>query len=149
MLKKNIFSYLCGIIIFFAILFVLTDIVIAHPPSKININYEIQTNELIVNITHSVTTQDHYIESIKIFINEEKYNTFNYISQPSSKTFSYNYDIIANNGDILKVIATCNQFGTLTREITVGNENDNSIPGFILISLIISTIIILFIKIKK
>ena len=146
--KKFINFYFRIFLISLTVLFILTGIVNAHPPSDIEINYDIDTNELNVNITHSVSNIDHYIESVKIYINEEKYNTFKYNSQPGSKTFSYNYTINAGNGDILKVIATCNQFGTLTREITLGNENNNSTPGFILISLIITAIIIIFIKRK-
>lgn len=139
-----------GMISFCFILLILTNQnVSAHPPSKLNINYIKENNELFVNISHSVTTDDHYIKSIEIQLNGENYDTYEYTSQPSRTSFSYNYTIATNDGDNIKVKVICNQFGTLTRELTIGeNNNGSSTPGFTLILMIIS-ILILFLLFKR
>jgi desulfoferrodoxin (superoxide reductase-like protein) len=144
-IRRGIFK-LCIIMFYFFNIFLLTQNVSAHPPSKLDLYYDDEINELYVNITHSVTTDDHYIDTIEIYINDLKYNTLSYDSQPSRTSFSYNYNILAEDGDDIKVIAKCNQFGTLTRELTVGDDNSSTpSPGFLLI-LIIITFMILILK---
>ena len=146
-LKNRIFKF--NIVLFcLFILLLMIQTVTAHPPSKLNLNYDDDINDLTVNITHSVSSDDHYIDTIEIYINDLKYNFLSYDSQPSRMSFSYNYNIIADEGDTIKIIAKCNQFGILTRELTVGEDNGSSTPGFLIITLIISFVIILF-KRKK
>ena len=149
-IRKNKIYYINNILISFIILILISNTVFAHPPSKLNSSYDDEINELIVNITHSVTTDDHYIDTIELYINDVKYNTINYDSQPSRTSFSYNYNIIAEEGDNIKVIAECNQFGTLTRDILIGDESKgDSTPGFISILLIFSMIIVAMIYKKR
>jgi hypothetical protein len=142
--------YKLNIILFcLFILFLIAQTVSAHPPSKVNLDYDDIINELTVNITHSVTTDDHYIDAIEIYINDVKYNALSYDSQPSRTSFSYNYNIIAEEGDDIKVIVICNQFGTLTKELTVGDDNNSTpFPSFLFILVIITLILFIF-KIKK
>jgi hypothetical protein len=151
MIKINNLLKINKIIMYLFILYLLADIVTAHPPSKLDINYDIESRELIVNITHSVTNQDHYIESVEIYINGGEYGIYDYDSQPSSSSFSYSYNINASDGDFFKIIARCNQFGTLTRELTVGGDNNSpSTSGFISMLLIISILLItIFLKRRK
>ena len=149
-IRKNKIYYINNILISFIILILISNTVFAHPPSKLNSSYDDEINELIVNITHSVTTDDHYIDTIELYINDVKYNTLNYDNQRSRTSFSYNYNIIVEDGDTIKVIAKCNQFGTLTKELSVGEENNgNSTPGFISILLIFSMIIVTMIYKKR
>ena len=146
---KNMFLKINIIFFCLFLLILTTNNVSAHPPSKLNIKY-IKENEVVfVNISHSVTTDDHYIKSIEIQLNGENYDTFEYTSQPSRTSFSYNYTIAANDGDNIKIKAICNQFGTSTRELTIGeNNNGSSTPGFTLILMIIS-ILILFLLFNR
>lgn len=142
-LKNRIYKF--NIVLFcLFILLLMMQTVTAHPPSKLNLNYDDVINELTVNITHSVTSDDHYIDTIEIYINDVRYNFLSYDSQPNRTSFFYNYNIIADEGDNIKIIAKCNQFGTLTRELTVGEDNGFSTPGFLIITLIISFVIIIF-----
>jgi hypothetical protein len=124
----------------------------AHPPSKLNLYYNEKSNELFVNITHVVSIDDHYIKSVEIKINGVEFNNFNYYSQPDNSFISYIYNISANDGDVIQVKATCNQFGSLTRELTVGMYNGvSSTPGFtfFLIPFILIFYTILFKKKKS
>ncbi|MCK5300552.1 MAG: hypothetical protein KAJ21_01525, partial [Thermoplasmatales archaeon] len=123
---KNMFLKINIIFFCLFLLILTTNNVSAHPPLKLNIKY-IKENEVVfVNISHSVTTDNHYIKSIEIQLNGENYDTFEYTSQPSRTSFSYNYTIAANDGDNIKIKAICNQFGTLTRELTIGENNNGS-----------------------
>jgi hypothetical protein len=68
--------------------------------------------------------------------NGEIYNTSVYTNQPTTNSFSYIYKVNATNGDVIDVYASCNQGGSKTTQIIVGqdnNENETSTPGFELI----------------
>ncbi|MEA2069762.1 MAG: hypothetical protein U9O98_00575 [Asgard group archaeon] len=98
-----------------------------HSPSTMSLSYDLQTNLLEVNISHSVSnTDNHYIESVEIWLNDVLNRSENYDSQPTTNSFSYEYTILANIGDEIEVIATCNQFGSMTRTLTVTNTTDTS-----------------------
>lgn len=76
-------------------------------------------------MAHSVAdTNTHFIIKIDIWRNDDFVISTSYTSQPTNSIFSYTYNISANIGDILEVIAECNQGGSLTRQLTV---TDNSI----------------------
>jgi desulfoferrodoxin (superoxide reductase-like protein) len=142
---KNMFLKINIIFFCLFLLILTTNNVIAHPPSKLNIEY-IEENEVVfVNITHSVSNNDHYIKAVEIHINDKIYGVYNYTNQPSETTFSYKYNTSTNDGDTIKVKAICNQFGTLTRELVVGENNNSSpTPGFMSASLFISMLMLFF-----
>jgi len=136
--------------IVFVIIFLLIPSISAHPPTKLNITYDKNNNELIVNITHSVTNiNNHYIESVNININGITIYNYNYTSQPDKTFISYRYTISADLGDIIEVKATCSEFGSITKELTVEKNISTSTPEFTLISLIICFISIFLIKYKR
>lgn len=136
--------------IVFVIIFLLIPSISAHPPTKLNITYDKNNNELIVNITHSVTNiNNHYIESVNIKINGITIYNYNYTSQPDKTFISYRYTISADLGDIIEVKATCSEFGSITKELTVEKNISTSTPEFTLISLIICFISIFLIKYKR
>jgi len=137
-----------GIVI--VIIFLLIPSISAHPPTKLNITYDKSNSELIVNITHSVTNiNNHYIESVNIKINGITIDNYNYTSQPDKTFISYKYIISADLGDVIEVKATCNEFGSITKELTVEKNISTSTPDFTLISLIISFILLFLIKYKR
>ena len=141
--------------IFFTILFIFITLlsiqnVSAHPPSKLNLYYNEDDSQLIVNITHVVSNSDHFIESVEVKINDEEFDTYTYNSQSDNSMISLLYDISANNGDVIEVKAICNQFGTLTKDLTVGQDNGgSSTPGFTFILLLIMIICFIVFYRKK
>jgi len=145
---KNLSIKIC-IVFFLAIILLLIPNISAHPPTKLSLNYNQINGELIVNITHSVTNDNHYIKWVNITINGETFENYEYDIQPDRTFMSYKYDILADIDDVIQVVATCNQFGSITRELTVGEDNGSSTPGFILISIIFLTLLIIIIKYKK
>jgi hypothetical protein len=111
------------ILVIFASVFmlmVISQAAIAHDPSDMDLEYNFFTDELSVTITHSVAApNEHYIESVEIFKNDVSYLLMNYTSQPSLTTFTYTYDVEAQDGDRIRVLAICSISGSITREITL------------------------------
>lgn len=152
---------LYGIIIFFLI-WIPSEMIYtkAHAASDIELDYNSSTHVLNVTISHSSSdTHTHYIDSVRININESTELFITYTSQPSTTTLTYNYSITATTGDLITVITTCSLTGTLSRTLTVGGGQSNpvvetSIPGypgmmiFISASIFVTTLII-YKKINK
>jgi len=124
----------------------------AHPPSDMTISYNADVDEFVVSITHSVSDPTtHYIYNVTIEKNNEFYRGFDYTSQPSSLSFTYNYsDIKGDNGDMFSVVARCIQGGQISRSLTVGSSTvDNGTPGFEIILFVYAIALVLFLKQKK
>ena len=140
------------ILLFIWILFVsLSFKATAHSPSSIVLDYNIETKELIVSITHSVSNPDtHYIYNISVEKNNEFYRSYDYNNQPSSSSFNYIYNVEAEAGDTFFVVASCNQGGQKSTSLTIGGGiEDKKTPGFEIILLIFAIVFILFLKTKK
>jgi len=103
----------------------------SHTPSDMDIFYE-ETNEiLIVTITHEVSDiSSHYIAGVKICLQESEITSYNYTSQPTNDTFTYQYTLAANKGDKIKVAAYCNIEGEIHEDLVVGAITGLNIPGF-------------------
>jgi hypothetical protein len=128
-----------------------------HTPAEMSLSYNSVTDELTVSISHSVSNPTtHYIFRVRIWVNTSLTNDTAYSSQPTTNNFAYVYNIIANIGATIQVTGNCNQGGSVTRSITVGNTNgqtngESTIPGFLgLISIVILSILgITYLIIKK
>jgi hypothetical protein len=142
-----------NVLIFGFIIFVLFSInASAHSPSSMSINYDNETKILVVSITHIVSNpEEHYIYNITIEKNNNFYKSFDYTSQPSSSSFTYNYsDIDSINGDMFSVTARCIQGGQISKSLTVGSSTgDTTTPGFEIIFVILAIVLVLFWKTKK
>ena len=127
----------------------------AHSPSSMKLKNNPETEMLSVEITHQASdTSTHYVENIKIEVNNEIRINQNYTSQPAS-TFTYTYDnFLTNVGDNIKVVAICNLGGSITEQLIVGSEEaseteDDSTSGFGIIAIFASLVFILMILRKK
>ncbi len=100
---------------------------VAHPASEMSLSYDKNTNILEVKITHQVSdAESHYIDNVTISINDEKYETYEYFSQPTSSSFTYNYNLSLSEGDKVEVYTHCNLGGDLTEELTVTKDSNKS-----------------------
>ena len=155
--KKMNYSKIGPIILCFLAVILVSQNVSAHSPSNMSLNYDSENQKLETTITHQVSNPDsHYLYNIVIKKNGETYNTFDYTNQPSSSSFTYTYDINATEGDAIEVTALCIQGGSITKQVSVSDENgfsDDSdgspTPGFEIVLFIISFIIIIIIGGKK
>jgi len=92
----------------------------AHPPSTVDLIYDLDTGVLTVTITHNTPTPGiHYIENVEISRNGLVQISQDYTSQPSVSTFSYEYEITAVDGDVLTAVARCNIAGENEGSVTV------------------------------
>ena len=123
---------------FFLLLSIVSFIVSAHSPSSIELSYDIDTQILSVDISHSVADpNNHYIKEVEIEKNGEEYMNEQYTSQQSSSSFTDMY-VITAAGDSLKVTGYCSISGSISGSITVGSDDstNTSTPGFELIMIL-------------
>ena len=103
--------------------------VIAHPPVDMSLEYNINTDSLIVTITHETPAPDlHYINKVDIKKNDVLFLSQEYDSQPTNDVFSYTYYPEASFGDEIKVTAYCNIQGSITRTLNIEDPNQDDEP---------------------
>jgi len=139
--KQFLFGGRCVLfLLFLAALIVIPNTVVAHAPSSMTVSYNLQTQDLRVNITHQVSDPTtHYIYKVEIKKNNVMYNTSTYTSQPDPNSFTYIYKINATVGDTIDVTASCIQGGSKTIQDTIASNNGESkksTPGYELIIVI-------------
>lgn len=92
----------------------------AHQPAAVILDYRAGAGALTVTIDHQVSDPtQHHIASVRIWKNGTLAKEVSYTSQPAKDGAVYTYDLPAEQGDILRVEATCNIFGSRTGETTV------------------------------
>jgi hypothetical protein len=113
-----------ALILLSLILTVLPAPISAHPPSKMVLEYDTDTQTISASITHSVSDPaNHYVERIEIEKNGDPYLTEDYTSQPTTSSVTYTYTVTADDGDLLEVTAYCSLFGDITEQITVSKPS--------------------------
>jgi hypothetical protein len=114
---------------FTTIILLVSSHAIAHSPEDIVLEYDLNTTTLDVTITHvTLDPNSHYVYKVDVKINGELYLSEQYTSQPTTSTFKYSYTVTANVGDEISVTAFCSLFGSLTKTLTVPNENAPDAP---------------------
>jgi desulfoferrodoxin (superoxide reductase-like protein) len=86
---------------------------VAHPPSKIVLEFNAETSILKVAMTHEVKdAAKHYIEKIEIKLNDKEILVQDFLTQQDTEEQTALYHIHdAKQGDTLEVTAHCNVFG--------------------------------------
>lgn len=107
--------------------FIFNVLLFSHPPSEINIQFNLKNKEVKVIINHNVkNTTDHYIERITLLLNDKKI-----IEQISSVQIDnakqiYIYIIPElKHKDKMTISAKCNKFGTLKKDFVVKDEEES------------------------
>ena len=124
----------------------------AHSPSSMSLDRNKTTGGFNVTITHEVDDKSsHYIEEIVIKKNGEEIKSETYTSQPTDSTFTYTYQIDAEEGDELEVSASCSIGGNIQKTVEITEEGSEQvdgggIPGFTISLLIASIIIVVYFK---
>lgn len=117
-----------------------TGTVEGHSPS-ISLDYDSENEELTVEVSHSVSdTQSHYIENVLIEVNGNTEIDEDYTEQPDTSSFEFTYDLVVEENSTISVTASCNQAGSDSATLQVGQEDD-SFPGFTSILLLLSIIV--------
>jgi len=101
----------------------------AHPPQDMEINYDLETSELSVTITHETPAPTvHFIYKVDVEVNDNMIISEEYDNQPTNDIFTYIYTLTAEIGDVIDVTAYCNIQGSLTRSITVRDPTQDEPP---------------------
>ena len=102
----------------------------AHTPASIDLSYDISSQILSVDVSHSVSdVNSHYIYEVVIEKNSVEVLTKDYTSQNTTSGFLATYSIPAVEGDVLSVTAKCIQSGQISDEITVGDTTPTNGDG--------------------
>ena len=119
--KKSIKVFLLVAVILLAMTFLLSAPASAHSPKSVDLKYEPATQTLSVTIIHPVKDPaTHYIKKISISVNEGEAREHEYKSQPDKESFTVEYNIAAQDGDTIKVKATCSYIGSKSATLTLG-----------------------------
>jgi desulfoferrodoxin (superoxide reductase-like protein) len=93
----------------------------AHPPTKIDMNFNNEDKILKVEVHHPVLApKNHYIKEIEIYINDNLkiIQKFDYqLSKESQKAGYFIFE--AKKGDVIKIKAYCNKHGDKTATLVV------------------------------
>lgn len=108
-------------LLFTAVVFLMfcPEVVIAHSPSEVKLDYDLPAQTLQATITHTRFSDSHYINKVEIRKNGNLVNLQEYNNQ-SSETFVYSYKVTAIAGDVLEVKAYCSKFGSKAEKLAVG-----------------------------
>jgi len=115
---SRIIFFIVSIFTVFMVMSLIPAGVGAHSPKKVVLSYDLEANVLDVTVTHTRFSAGHYIKKIEIMKNGTSVASHSYTNQPS-ETFTYTYKLDAVQGDVIKVKATCNKFGSASGKLTV------------------------------
>jgi uncharacterized membrane protein YozB (DUF420 family) len=93
----------------------------AHPAERMTILYNDRLDVLTVSIDHDVKDRrTHYINKIEVWMGNSQVLERTYTEQPRDN-YNERFDLHAEEGDLVKVKACCNQQGCIEREMTIGS----------------------------
>jgi len=95
--------------------------VAAHPPQKIELKFDIKTQELNAKIDHSVRDiNEHFINKISIKINGTEVLSKDYENQKDLKSDVYHFTLEnVKAGDEIELTASCNKWGKKSKKLIV------------------------------
>lgn len=103
------------------VVFLTVTLAIAHPPKAVNINYIKSEKKVTIEAIHKVSNvESHYIYNITIYVNNIEKKVLAITKQTSTQSEVATYEIgDLKAGDIVKVTASCNKFGSKSNEFQV------------------------------
>ncbi len=106
--------------LFFLLFIFIVPSSFATPPVSIDLSYDIESSSLHVEAIHpSFDLNKSYIRLMKVYVNGQEIEMFNYFRQEDYQKFTDDVSLVAKEGDIIKVELFATLGGTLAQEITV------------------------------
>lgn len=98
-----------------------SSLLLAHPASEVNLEFDNDTHLLMVNFVHKVkNAEEHFIIGVIVYLNNEEIIEQKIAKQDNTESGSLVYRIIdAKSGDKIKVSIKCNKVGKKSNEITI------------------------------
>jgi len=105
----------------FIVLLVGSTLLMAHPASNVDLEFDKETSILTVNFDHKVKDAGkHFVYEIKVYLNKEEIIEQKQEKQDNNEKGTVIYKIIdAEPGDKIKVRTNCNKTGKKSATITV------------------------------
>ncbi len=139
---------------------VVSQSVVAHPPSDLDVSYDFDEQVLTVVVTHPVSDPStHYIHKVEVYVNDVDVIDEDFQNQQANDSFTLEFSVGAEAGDEIKVEAECNINGKLEETIFVsaddggvddpgdgseGDPNGTQTPGFDLMLVVFGIFVIIF-----
>lgn len=103
------------------VLCAIAGILLAHPASKVMLEFNTETSELTVRFDHKVRdAADHFVYEVTVFLNNKEIIEQKLSSQDTTDQGMLVYRITdARAGDTIKVTTACNKSGKKSQTITV------------------------------
>ena len=109
--------------LFFIFCFFYPQPVSAHSPENVQLEYDSSAQTLKVTITHNTSSPDtHFVKSVVLKKNGLILSVNEYSNQPTMDTFTYVYDMSAEDGDTFEVTANCSISGSKTSTLSYVNN---------------------------
>lgn len=103
--------------------------VLAHAPSNVNVVIDKDMGIITVTIAHSSPDPGtHYIDNVKVKLNERVVIDTDYTTQPNMDMFTYIYPVPVNSGDTVRVTARCKLGGSTTGVVTLPTGSATAPP---------------------
>ena len=98
-----------------------SSLLMAHPASEVNLEFNKETSILTVNFAHEVKdAEKHFIFEVKVYLNKEEIIEQIIEKQDNVENGSLIYKIIdAKSGDKIKVRTNCNKTGKKSATIEI------------------------------
>jgi hypothetical protein len=107
-------------IIIMALVFMFPGSALAHPPSEIKLEYNVEAQSLVVNMKHvSRDLSEHRIRRIVVFVNGNEFEAFPFVTQTSKEGQEATLAVQAKKGDVIAIKAYCSKGGIGEAEYTV------------------------------
>jgi desulfoferrodoxin (superoxide reductase-like protein) len=92
----------------------------AHPPNELTIIYNDRLDILTASINHDVKDgKAHYVDMIKVYMNDALVIEREYELQERD-SYNERFSIVASEGDVIRVVLTCNIEGFHDEQMEVG-----------------------------
>lgn len=103
------------------VLCAIAGILLAHPASKVILEFDAETSELTVTFNHKVRdAADHFVYEVTVYLNKTEIIEQKLSSQDTTDQGMLVYRITdAKAGDVIKVTTACNKSGKKSQTITV------------------------------
>ncbi|MGA1793590.1 MAG: hypothetical protein ACMUHM_06535 [Thermoplasmatota archaeon] len=118
--RAKVLHVILGTMVLLTAINLISGEVEGHPPEDMELVYDYFNQILNVTITHTTPApSQHYIESVEVFKNNVSVESKEYDRQPTYRIFYVEFEVFAQDNDVLMVRATCNIAGNLEMSTTV------------------------------
>lgn len=115
--------FLAIVMVFIVSIFAVT-IVLAHPPTDVNLSYDVPSQTLHIAMTHVTSNMvQHHIRKLTVYKNDEVILDRTVVRQTTPQVLEEDVLLTAAAGDIIRVKAICNEGGIVEQTLIIPAED--------------------------